>query len=140
MTGFVLRRLAQTVVVIALLSFFCYFLMTLMPGDPIDEMVAANPTMTAEDAQRLRELHGLDQPAWKRYWNWVKMIAGGDLSSAGACSIRRCSPARPSCCRCWSRSRWASGPRYARAARSTTSSTCSPSPASACLRSGSRSC
>jgi peptide/nickel transport system permease protein len=79
MTGFVLRRLAQTVVVIALLSFFCYFLMTLMPGDPIDEMVAANPNMTAEDAQRLRELHGLDQPAYKRYWNWVKMIAGGDL-------------------------------------------------------------
>ena len=79
MTGFVLRRLAQTVIVIALLSFFCYFLMTLMPGDPIDEMVAANPTMTAEDAQRLRELHGLDQPAYKRYWNWVKMIAGGDL-------------------------------------------------------------
>lgn len=79
MTGFILRRLAQTVVVIALLSFFCYFLMTLMPGDPIDEMVAANPNMTAEDAQRLRELHGLDQPTYKRYWSWVTMIAGGDL-------------------------------------------------------------
>lgn len=79
MTGFVLRRLAQTVVVIVLLSFFCYFLMTLMPGDPIDEMVASNPNMTAEDAQRLRELQGLDQPVHQRYWNWVKMIAGGDL-------------------------------------------------------------
>jgi len=65
--------------VIVLLSFFCYLLMTLMPGDPIDEMVAANPSMTAEDAQRLRELHGLDQPAYKRYWNWVTMIASGDL-------------------------------------------------------------
>jgi peptide/nickel transport system permease protein len=78
-TGFVLRRLLQTVVVIVLLSFFCYFLMTLMPGDPIDEMVASNPYMTAEDAQRLRELHGLDQPVYKRYWNWVTMIASGDL-------------------------------------------------------------
>ncbi len=79
MTGFVLRRLIQTLVVIGLLSFFCYFLMTLMPGDPIDEMIASNPNMTSEDAQRLRELHGLDQPAYVRYWNWVKMIAGGDL-------------------------------------------------------------
>jgi peptide/nickel transport system permease protein len=78
-TGFILRRLAQTVVVIALLSFFCYFLMTLMPGDPIDEMIAANPNMTTEDAQRLRELHGLDRPVHERYWNWVTMIAGGDL-------------------------------------------------------------
>jgi peptide/nickel transport system permease protein len=79
MTGFVLRRLLQMLVVIGLLSFFCYFLMTLMPGDPIDEMIASNPNMTSEDAQRLRELHGLDQPAYVRYWNWVKMIAGGDL-------------------------------------------------------------
>jgi peptide/nickel transport system permease protein len=78
-TGFVLRRLLQTVVVIFLLSFFCYFLMTLMPGDPIDEMVASNPFMTTEDAQRLRELHGLDRPVYERYWNWVTMIAGGDL-------------------------------------------------------------
>jgi peptide/nickel transport system permease protein len=79
MTGFVLRRLFQTLVVIGLLSFFCYYLMTLMPGDPIDEMVAANPYVTSEDAERLRQLHGLDQPAYKRYWNWAKMIASGDL-------------------------------------------------------------
>jgi len=77
--GFILRRLVQTVVVIGLLSFFCYYLMTLMPGDPIDEMIAANPQITAADAERLRELHGLDQPAYKRYWNWATMIAGGDL-------------------------------------------------------------
>ena len=79
MTGFVLRRLFQTLVVIGLLSFFCYYLMTLMPGDPIDEMIAANPNVTSEDAERLRQLHGLDQPAYKRYWNWATMIASGDL-------------------------------------------------------------
>jgi peptide/nickel transport system permease protein len=79
MTGFVLRRLFQTLVVIGLLSFFCYYLMTLMPGDPIDEMIAANPNVTSEDAERLRQLHGLDQPAYVRYWNWATMIASGDL-------------------------------------------------------------
>ena len=79
MTAFVLRRLLQTLVVIGLLSFFCYYLMTLMPGDPIDEMIAANPNVTSEDAERLRQLHGLDQPAYKRYWNWATMIASGDL-------------------------------------------------------------
>ncbi|MFU8817046.1 MAG: ABC transporter permease [Pseudomonadales bacterium] len=79
MTAFILRRLLQTVVVIALLSFFCYYLMTLMPGDPVDEMIAANPDITSADAERLRKLHGLDQPAHVRYWNWASMVLGGDL-------------------------------------------------------------
>ncbi|MEX0940958.1 MAG: ABC transporter permease, partial [Pseudomonadales bacterium] len=79
MTAFILRRLAQTVVVILLLSYFCYFLMTLMPGDPVDEMIMANPEITSADIERLRSLHGLDQPVYVRYWNWVSTIASGDL-------------------------------------------------------------
>lgn len=79
MTAYILRRLLQTVVVILLLSYFCYLLMTLMPGDPVDEMIMANPEITSEDIDRLRALHGLDQPVWVRYWNWATTIAGGDL-------------------------------------------------------------
>ena len=79
MTAYILRRLVQTLVVIGLLSFFCYYLMTLMPGDPIDEMISANPFVTSEDAERLRQLHGLDQPVHVRYWNWATMIMSGDL-------------------------------------------------------------
>jgi len=78
-TAYILRRLLQTLVVIALLSFFCYYLMTLMPGDPVDEMIAANPDITSADAERLRQLHGLDQPVHVRYWNWATMVLGGDL-------------------------------------------------------------
>lgn len=79
MTAYILRRLLQTVVVILLLSYFCYLLMTLMPGDPVDEMIMANPEITSADIDRLRALHGLDQPVWVRYWNWASSIAGGDL-------------------------------------------------------------
>jgi peptide/nickel transport system permease protein len=79
MTAFIMRRLVQTVVVIGLLSFFCYYLMTLMPGDPVDEMIAANPLITSADAERLRQLHGLDQPVHVRYWNWATMVMSGDL-------------------------------------------------------------
>ncbi|MCC5885449.1 MAG: ABC transporter permease [Gammaproteobacteria bacterium] len=79
MTAYILRRLLQTVVVILLLSYFCYLLMTLMPGDPVDEMIMANPEITSADIDRLRALHGLDQPVWVRYWNWASSIASGDL-------------------------------------------------------------
>lgn len=79
MTTYITRRLIQTVIVIALLSYFCFFLMTLMPGDPVELMIQSNPKVTSADVARLRELYGLDQPAYVRYLNWVKTIAQGDL-------------------------------------------------------------
>ncbi len=79
MTSYITRRIIQTLVVIALLSYFCFYLMTLMPGDPVDLLISSNPKITSEDVARLRSLYGLDQPAYKRYWNWVSTIASGDL-------------------------------------------------------------
>lgn len=79
MTTYILRRLLQTIVVILLLSYVCFYLMTLMPGDPVELMIQSNPKITSEDIARLRDLYGLDQPAYQRYYNWVKTIASGDL-------------------------------------------------------------
>ena len=50
-----------------------------MPGDPIDIMIAGNPEATAEDAARLRALHGLDQPIITRYSNWLSTSLSGDF-------------------------------------------------------------
>jgi peptide/nickel transport system permease protein len=53
--------------------------MTLMPGDPVELMIQSNPKITSEDIARLRDLYGLDQPAYQRYFTWVKTIVSGDL-------------------------------------------------------------
>ncbi len=79
MTTYILRRLIQTVAVILLLSYFCFYIMTLMPGDPVELMIQSNPKITSEDIARLRTLYGLDQPAYKRYMNWAGSIVQGDL-------------------------------------------------------------
>lgn len=79
MASYILRRLIQTMVVILLLSYFCYYLMTLMPGDPVELMIQSNPRITSADVERLRSLYGLDQPVYVRYANWVKTIVSGDL-------------------------------------------------------------
>ncbi len=73
------NRLGQTAIVIAVMSFVIYGLIGLMPGDPIDLMIAADPKMTSEDASRLRALYGLDKPIYERYLNWVEAAFGGDL-------------------------------------------------------------
>ena len=54
-------------------------LLGLMPGDPIDLLVSADPRLSAEDAVRLKVLHGLDQPLGKRYLNWLFSALQGDL-------------------------------------------------------------
>jgi peptide/nickel transport system permease protein len=79
MTGYLVTRLGQSLLVLAIMSFLIYSLIGLMPGDPIDMMVSADPYMTAEDAAHLRELYGLDLPIYERYWNWLLTALGGDF-------------------------------------------------------------
>lgn len=61
------------------MSFVIYGLIGLMPGDPIDLMISADPDLTPADAARLRALHGLDQPLLDRYWAWFTAALTGDF-------------------------------------------------------------
>ena len=79
MTRFLVQRLVESLLVLWVMSFVVYGLIGLMPGDPIDLMISADPTLTAADAARLRALHGLDQPLLARYWAWLSAALTGDL-------------------------------------------------------------
>lgn len=79
MSAFLVRRLMQSLAVIAIMSFLVYALIGLMPGDPIDIMIASDPKLTPDDAARLRALYGLDLPIGERYWNWLSAALGGDF-------------------------------------------------------------
>jgi peptide/nickel transport system permease protein len=79
MIRYLAERLLQSIVVIAVMSFVIYGLMGLMPGDPVDLMISADPKITSEDAARLRELYGLDKPIVERYGNWLTAALGGDF-------------------------------------------------------------
>ncbi|HMB76650.1 MAG TPA: ABC transporter permease [Kiloniellaceae bacterium] len=79
MLRFLLRRLSESIIVLLVMSFIIYALLGLMPGDPIDLMIAANPELTSADAQRLKALYGLDLPIHERYLTWLGQALGGDL-------------------------------------------------------------
>lgn len=79
MTALVLGRLWQGAVVLLVMSVAVYALIGLMPGDPIDLMVSADPTLTPEDARRLKALYGLDRPILERWWAWAGHAVRGDL-------------------------------------------------------------
>ncbi|HAA93405.1 MAG TPA: ABC transporter permease [Rhodospirillaceae bacterium] len=79
MLRFVGNRLIESAAVLLVMSFVVYCLIGLMPGDPIDLMIAANPDLTPKDATRLKALYGLDKPIHERYWNWLSSALAGDF-------------------------------------------------------------
>ena len=79
MTQFIFRRLVQCLLVLLVMSFVIYNLIGLMPGDPIDIMIASNPGATPEVVAHLRAIYGLDQPLMLRYWHWLLAALTGDF-------------------------------------------------------------
>lgn len=79
MTPLLVRRVAETCLLLLLVSFLVYALIGLMPGDPIDLMISADPRVTSEDAARLKALYGLDRPLPERYLAWLGRALSGDF-------------------------------------------------------------
>lgn len=79
MSRFLAIRLLQGLVVLAVMSVLVYGLIGLMPGDPVDLMITADPSLSPADAARLKALYGLDLPLWQRYLNWLSAALSGDL-------------------------------------------------------------
>ncbi len=79
MFRYIAQRVAESALVLLIMSFIIYGLIGLMPGDPIDLMVSANPNLTPADAARLRALYGLDRPIGVRYLAWLGAAFQGDF-------------------------------------------------------------
>src|SRR5260221_9656236 len=79
MTSHVLRRLVESAIVIAVMSFVIYGLIGLMPGDPIDLMLGADPHLSSADVARLKTLYGVDRPLGERYLAWAQAVLHGNF-------------------------------------------------------------
>ncbi len=77
MARFILRRLAQLVPMLLLLSFVVFTLIHFAPFDVINAITT--PSMSEETKQMMREKFGLDQPFWVQYWLWLSNLLQGDL-------------------------------------------------------------
>ena len=79
MLRFIINRAFQSLAILFFMSFVIYWLLGLMPGDPIDLMVGSNPAISTDDIKRLKELYDLDKPIFERYLNWISNAVQGDL-------------------------------------------------------------
>ena len=79
MIRFTAIRLVEIAAMLVLMSFVIYALIGLMPGDPIDLMLGADPHLSAADVARLKVLYGVDRPLIERYLAWAQAALSGNL-------------------------------------------------------------
>jgi cysteine-rich repeat protein len=68
---YLLKRVLQMLVILAILSAALFGLLSSMPGNPIDLLITSNPNVKPEDIIRLRRLRGLDKPWYVQYARWL---------------------------------------------------------------------
>ena len=76
MTAYLLRRLMQSVMLVAVMSVIVFFGIHVV-GDPIWLLV--NPQMDQKDIEAAVRALGLDRPIWEQYWYFVTGALRGDL-------------------------------------------------------------
>lgn len=78
--SYLLRRVAATLPVMAVVAVVVFLLIHLSPGDPA--ALIAGDLATVDDIARLRGVLGLDQPLWRQFLLWLGRLASGDLGTS----------------------------------------------------------
>lgn len=71
MGRYLIRRGIISIITLIAISMIIYSILFLAPGDPLGEL-AANPNVSPEVRQRIRESYGLDDPLYIQYFKWAQ--------------------------------------------------------------------
>lgn len=77
MPAYLTRRIVQSVLILLGISFITFFLLYVLPADPVRQI--AGRSATAQTVQNIREQLGLDQPFIVQYWRYLSGLVQGDM-------------------------------------------------------------
>ncbi|MFG2088217.1 MULTISPECIES: ABC transporter permease [unclassified Spirillospora] len=80
MAAILLRRGAQLLFVLLVVSLLAFWMITLLPGDPATQILGYSGDQAALAA--VRHDLGLDEPFWRRYLAWLGGVVTGDLGTS----------------------------------------------------------
>ncbi len=80
MIEYTIKRLFTGIFVIFAVTALLFAIMQLMPGDAIQ--LIANPRVSPERIEELREAWGLNKPAYVQYFYWLSHVLKGDLGTS----------------------------------------------------------
>jgi len=81
MGAYIIRRLIQAVLIVIIVTALVFFVMRMMPGDPILFYLNQSElySFSQEQIEALRREFGLDQPIVIQYVDWIGQCIRGDL-------------------------------------------------------------
>ena len=77
---FLLNRAVMAAVTLVGVAVVVFFLLRVVPGDPIAIMIS--PGASPADIKALRALYGLDAGPLMQFWLWVKAMASGEFGTS----------------------------------------------------------
>lgn len=77
MAGYLLQRLVQSALILLGVSFITFFLLYVLPADPVRQI--AGRAATAETVENIRQQLGLDRPFLVQYGRYLGGLVQGDL-------------------------------------------------------------
>ena len=80
MIRYILKRILSYIPIIILISIMIFFIIRLIPGDPVQMMFGKNAS--PEQIQYVRTLYGLDKPVIQQYLTWMGNLLKGDWGTS----------------------------------------------------------
>jgi peptide/nickel transport system permease protein len=74
---YIIKRILQAIPLLIGVSIIGFSMMHLAPGGPL-AVYTLNPTITAQDIERIKQIFGLDQPLHIQYFKWAYGIFTGN--------------------------------------------------------------
>src|SRR3972149_6266414 len=85
MTTYIIRRLFMALVTLWLVTLIVFFVLRLLPGDPLIIFLGQSVqsgNMSIEQLDKLRVEYGLDKPVVIQYLTWIGGIVQGNLGTS----------------------------------------------------------
>ncbi len=85
MTAYIIRRLFMAVIILFLVTLVVFFVIRLLPGDPLIIFLGQSQelgNMSLQELEHLRAEFGLDKPIVVQYVNWIWDLFHGDLGTS----------------------------------------------------------
>ena len=80
MLGFLLRRLAASLLLLLLVLSFTFFFLRLLPGNPI--RLFEGQRLTLAQQEKLKEIYGFNRPLPEQYLVWISAVARWDWGTS----------------------------------------------------------